>query len=276
MIEKDESNFPDVEERLRIYFPSLFLLLKDKQFSWGRVNKIFYEEYLNRKAEYEANNNYLRMQAGFFDIISASLNGRSDALNLFAFFDNLISELAFRIPDKQKNWLKTTLYNVFTNWDRNYLNFFGELAVLNNFLKAGFTLGKIEERLSSGKEIDFAFFGLDQGKKVLIEIVNIHLEIFENKNDIEMVKLYRQKIFEKLKEKTNGSLADMNFSLIPVVWGSHEELLRLYSLYNKGITIENLNVIEPNCYMCYTYETGILNYFGRLSSMPSIDKNPKC
>lgn len=258
----------DVESKLRVYIPSLFQLLTDKQFSWKKVNKKFHKTFLKRKADHAANGGYLFVSACFYDIISAALTRNQEAAAFLSFIDKLISELSIKVPEKQKPWLKSNLYSLLTNWDYNYRNFIGELAVLNAMLTSGLKLLKIEEEISSKKNIDFTFQKPENGQRLLVEVLNIHIDQFSEKDDEELLLIYQNKIIDKLNSKSNEN--SINFHLIPVVWGNGNDMMRIKSLYKKGLNDIHPLVLEPCGYLCCKTSIKESHHFGTLSTLPMI------
>ena len=128
----------------------------------------------------------------------------------------VFTNLAEKTTLKEKKLLSKTIYFALTNIDKNYLNFIGELAILNLLKNADFELLQTEFPLSDNhesKSIDFLVF--KEGKSSLLEVVNIHLPESKLLTDNYIERLLDQKIIGKILNKSNDS--NIKFSLAPVI-----------------------------------------------------------
>ena len=82
----------------------------------------------------------------------------------------------------------------------------------------------------------------------MVEIVNIQLNEMESWSDEQVNNLLNQKIQGKLNR--TGIRENSNFQLIPVLWGSIEELNRVNTFYKtNGISFRNTSI--PVCYVVH-------------------------
>lgn len=80
----------DLKNRLSEYIPILFEFLGDETISWSKINSQFMKNLDSRKRLYAANDNYLLIEASFYDIISEGINGNKSALRIFSFINKLL------------------------------------------------------------------------------------------------------------------------------------------------------------------------------------------
>jgi hypothetical protein len=161
----------------------------------------------------------------------------------------------------EKTLIRTTIYCVLVELNKDYLNFIGELATLNEIKKLGkYGLIKIEELIQpeSNKSADFLFLNKDDKTKILVEVVNLHLYLIEIRGN----KNIKQHIEGKLKEKMQEKFINpkYEFYLQPVIWTKDEkELESLVKLYEKtGLPINN--VLAPFAYSTYKNSDGTYDH----------------
>lgn len=264
-----DSSQVDVKAKLTQHLPSLLQLMGNNPFKWDEVNAIFIEKFTKRYEEYIADNNYLQVEITFYDVITQKLSGNHKYLYLFTYFDNLLIDLNKYLPDKKKSLLSGTFWHLLTNWDLKFLNFIGELSVLNNLLKSGYELEMVEEKMPNGKRMDFKVKSTT-GKMILVEVVNIHLPDKGDKTDKQLVKSIRRKLVAKVNMKSKKSLINTVFHLVPVLWGKHQMLLKVKDLYDTHLDLQHLNIYEPVAYSCFIYENQYIIKFGSLKTLLNI------
>ena len=142
-----------------------------------------------------------------------------------------------------------------TEVDKNYLNFIGELTVLNEILKAKkYELKNVEEKIKSNRNASADFLFLDKATslELLIEVVNIHLESWELKDEELVFNHITSKVTEKIKNKFTG--AARPFCLQPVIWTKNiDDIHFLKKLYCKKVTLTE-NVNSPYVYYSLRFE----------------------
>lgn len=261
-----DSSKVDLKARLAEHLPSLLQLMGDKPFAWRDVNKKFIRHFTKRVQDYVANGNFLQKEINFYDVISQRLLGNSNYLPLFTYFDNLLKELNMYVAHEKKELLSGTFWNLLTNLDLDFLHFVGELSVLNNLVKSGYTLESVETPLPHGKRIDFTMKNANN-KSVLVEVVNIRLWSAEDKADEQLVRFIQGKLLDKVNDKAREDPANIIFHIVPVLWGSHKMLIRIKDLYDEHLNMHHLNINEPVAYGCFTYSNQFIVKFATLKTL---------
>src|ERR1035437_4980494 len=250
----------DIQEKLKIYFPILFELLNSNKIDWKMVEKTFAKKYVQYQSKHEKTNAPFRIEASFFSIITAAIKREKGAVMLLDYIQKLFEELIDKLDSNEKKQIKNTIFGFLTNIDSKYLNFLGELSVLNQFKRrTNFKLIKTEEiLLTSGvnnSRIDFKFFNPTTNGFELIEIINIHLNETNTSNEKSVNNLMTQKISEKLSKK--GIKENPSFFLVPVVWGNWKEIKCVQKYYkNHKPSFQNTGV--PVCFVPFTNSDGKL------------------
>ncbi len=241
----------DIKNTLKRLMPSIFKLIDGESFRWEAINKSFQKVLLSRESKYITKNEIITVESTFIDVvIRASLNKPESAI-IFSHFEFLFKKLDENLLSSEKKLLKTTIYNLITNYDKNYLNFLSELSVLNYLVEFnGFRLKQIEYITYTGKKIDF-LFEKNGNELIPVEVMNIHipedkkLSIFD---DIAGFLYYR--FINKIKEKEFGE--NNIFYLAPVVWSSNIENLKILSDFYKNNCINLKNVLPLFCHQNFT------------------------
>lgn len=244
----------DIENNLRLYMPFLFELLGDnnlKKKQWRKINENFKKDFEGRKAVVTANN-YLRVEASLYDVIYSTLTGDESAYRMFEFINIVLIRLNKYLSVDEKAQLKTTIFNVLSNFDHKYRNFIGELAALNAMNESGYKLIAVEKDfIAGGRTADFTVYKNDRNDPELVEVVNIHFD--ETDEDLE--RLLLGKINKKIAEKIGNATTYRTFNLMPVLWAFPKDLKRLQEMYKAGFKINVPNVHEPFAYCSFRGET---------------------
>lgn len=256
----------DLKAKLQLHLPVLITLMGDTPFTWVDVNRLFIEKYSIRHENYVAANHYLVVEINFFDVISQALLGNRNYLLLYTYFKRLMEELDMQLAPEKKALLSGTFRSLLTNWDLKFLNFIGELSVLNNLLKSGYQLDIVEEEMPNGKHMDFTVIN-QNGNKALVEVRNIHLHEGGDKTDRQLVSKIKRKLTRKINTKSKNGLPGIVFHIVPVIWAPHKVLLRLKALYDQNLNMLHLNILEPVAYACFTYENDYVIKFGSVKSL---------
>jgi hypothetical protein len=272
----------NIKKGIERYMPSIFLLLNNEDINWQKINDQVLKAHLKRKKEYNANNNQLTIEMSFYDLISHALKDPKNALGVFDFINRVVFNLSNNLNAAQKREFKKTIYSMLTNLNRNYLNFVGELAVINGLLNSKlYALERVEFPLPNGKNVDFMVLDIKRNKKILIEVLNIHLKkgLPDNYEGIKQFLLHR--FNEKLRSKKQNLPSDFEIEIIlaPVVWvEAHHDLQKLYDFYSAG----NKTSIYPGDYIPYAYANFVsaegqsLHRFERVSTILSdLQEMPK-
>lgn len=258
----------DVEPKLREHFPILFELLQGERFDWKKINTKFSETHLTRLTNFIHGNNEL-IEANFFDVLTEHWKGNKKGTRMLNFFRSLLADINRNLDVTAKKKIKKTLYNILIEFDLNYLNYIGELAVLNLFIRnKEYKLNRIESPLGNKKNADFLFDRTDGNGSVLVEVVNVRPKVFP-KNHSGIKNLFEEKFTEKNLLKTGGELRFLKYFLVPVVWGTSEELRRTADFLKVGTKINMPNVTELCAYCTFSdgQENGSIHKFGPLNTM---------
>ncbi|MBB5396686.1 hypothetical protein [Mucilaginibacter sp. AK015] len=258
----------DLKGRLQSYLPVLFDFLSVRDFDsaqWLKLESNFKQRYLQRKADFEANNNYLLVKRNFFDLITGKLRDERAAVIFFDLVKKLLEELADRFTGEEKKQVIPTLYNLMIADDEKFLNFLGELLVLNAVTKGGnFRLIEVESTIVGDLSADFLFERTSDGGKELIEVTNIHIDEKNTRLDERLSSQYAR----KFQKKTRGAAIFNKFLLVPVIWAPYTDLRRILDLYQGGTMAQNPEVLEPVAYIALTMpDGGIVYQFGSLSTL---------
>lgn len=265
---KDTCLQVDMKTKLTEYFPALFTLLENEPLDWKAINEKFSANHLKRLTNYIHGDRQL-LEANVYDIISEALNGNSQARRMLSFFQHTLEELSRHLDLAGKKKLKKTLYNLLIETDLNYLNYIGELAVLNVFLwKDIYRLHDIESPLGNGNGADFSLEPINAGKNVLVEVVSIRPRNYPNTPSL-LKQFMEGKLIEKIQKKTKGNSAFLKFFLVPVIWGSGEDLAWTAKLLKSEIRLDVLNVTDPLAFATFPDEVNGGSYF-RFGSLHSL------
>ncbi|NLR62603.1 hypothetical protein HGH93_31220 [Chitinophaga polysaccharea] len=211
-----------VKENVTIYFPAIMELIGTNNFNWNEVEEIYNSENIKRIKKLEAQGtDTLRVEANIYDIIVEVKKFNRQAIRLLDFFNKSLFHLNAQLNENEKKLIISNIWNVLTALDKRYLDFFSELAVLNNTILAGeFRLDNIEYELPNGKTIDFRFKSIKDGKFILVEVFNIHLNSEKVDSDDTLVKKFLDgRLIPKINNKKEGLTEDIHFDLMPVLWG---------------------------------------------------------
>lgn len=226
----------EIQAKLKVYFPILFELLNDNKIDWKIVEKTFYKKYAQYQKRHLKSNSSFQIEASFYSIITAAIKKEKPAIILLDYIQKLFEELTDKLDNDEKREIKKNIFGFLTNIDAKYLNFLGELSVLNQFkTRTPFKLVKTEVKLidsdGNNSTIDYKFFNLTTSEFEFVEIVNIHLTDKNTSCDEKINILLTQKISEKLLKK--GIKENSNYFLVPVVWGQWKEIKRIEEYYVK-------------------------------------------
>ncbi|WP_126970223.1 hypothetical protein [Gynurincola endophyticus] len=254
-----------VKDNIRFYLPAINDIVGDTDFGWGRVEKLFSDEL--KKRTVKANGATLMIEATIYDIIIEVKKQNLQAMRLLSFFQRLLEELSINLTSEEKKIIKKNIRDLLTSFDLKFLNYVGELAVINNLIKSkNYRLEYVETKMVSGKSIDYRIKKLENGKLYLVEVLNIHLNSDKVENDEEKIKTF---LNHRLAHKIESKKSDKNFFLIPVLWGGWQDI-KIYSNYFKKNKMHLANVLEPVAYVSFTDpkdKTFYIHRFGNVSNL---------
>jgi hypothetical protein len=231
----------DAEGRMRGYLPILFKLLEGRTLDWRAINQKLEKEF-NKRLEMHKKGK-TKVELNFYYTIIEVSNGNKGAVRLLQFFEQLLEELNDQLgPNKHK--ILDSLYGMFIELDLNFLNYVAELAVLNMLIKSyGYILKQVESPLGNGNSAEFLLDKKDGTAQDMVEVVSIRPKTFPA-TDQKIIDLIDQKIAEKIGKKTKGDPKYFIFTLVPVFWGSSDELQKVAALIKDGRIKTRPNVFE--------------------------------
>jgi hypothetical protein len=238
-------------------------------FSWGKITHLL-EKCLKKRIS-SANREPIVVSTTIFDIVTSAMKEDFRAIKQLEFIDNIFAELAGNLNNEEKNKIKPTIERIFKTLDYTYLNFVGEIAVLNNIISTGrYKLIVIEYKIEEERDIDFLLQEIESGKKVLVEVFRIHINPEKVSSDIKGIKEFLKYRFqEKIKSKTNK----IDFILIPILRGAHESL-KVYSDFYKKNSFVIENVVVPLAFMTiFQEDESVEHRFGRISNVFETEEN---
>lgn len=254
-----------VKENLERYAPFIFKILGQEKVSWNRITKKFHAKYESRKFDYYKNG-VTSVDVNFYDVITLVMKNEPNAIRLLGFFETVINELDKNITDKKL--VRKTIASFLLDFSKEYLNYIGELSILNNLTTSGYTLKEVEFPLGNGNNADFRLVGKD-GRRILVEVVNIHITD-KTPTDKDTLKLFLEgKILDKINSKTKGQKQFHTFYITPVLWGSLKELKPISEIFASGWNMNAEKTLEPCSYASWTDVNNEVNAyrFGKISTL---------
>lgn len=259
----------DVVGRLRQYFPIFFELLGDNRLNWKTVEKTLAQKIEQWKQK--SNGNTIRVEASFYNLITAAREGNTQAAGHVDFIKKLFEELIRTLDAGERKLVVPALFGMLSNIDNKFWNFVGELLVLNSFKKrTQLKLADVEVPATpsrpDGPRIDFQFFDKEKVSPLLVEVVNVHVHGCADWTDDQIHHIVHQKIEHKLNK--TGIKSNQNFWLVPVFWGSFSDLVRVNSLYVSR-DIHFKNTTEPSSFVSFSIGNSIerVHMFGTIRSI---------
>jgi hypothetical protein len=226
----------NIELAIKKYIPSLIELLGDNRISWTSANKKF-EKHLDKlKLQVQNNGNGIIVDANFYTLLKNKIVKIIESDAMFDFYISRFENLNSSLNASEKRLISQTILNFLTEMSRDYLNFIGELSVLDFYKNAmNFDLIGIEEKVNSNSSvtIDFLFNVADGQGKLYLEVLNLHIEKQDFKSK-ERLKYWLESKFNKKKE--SKYLKDADKVLIqPVIWTKDlKQLEMLEQIYDNG------------------------------------------
>jgi hypothetical protein len=270
----------DIEGRLKIYFPIFFELLGNNKLDWKTITKVFTKKVEQWIMKYESTGQHIRVEASLYNVITASIQGNAHAISHLDFIRKLFEDLILRLDATEQKLVVPALYGLLTNMNKAYRNFLGELCVLNNVKRnTNLKLVNVEVPVVAsrpdGPKLDFKFFNSEKSTHLLVEIVNVHLNDVAEWSDEKLSQLLQEKIQHKLN--ITGISENETFHLIPVFWGSFEELKRTNKFYKENGP-QFKNTVEPVSFASFTKLDGSkIHVFGTISSIVDMhNKSLEC
>lgn len=253
----------DLKYALEKQMPSLIRLIDQSNISWSRINSGL-EKHLDKIKEEIKNTSlsHVTKDATFYSFLIGNFKLNKETAPMFDFFETTFSQLYERLSKNELIHLHKIIKLVLSNFDYRYLNFIGELAILNAYKSTGqYELLNIEERIYENKDIKSDLFikRISDDKKILVEIVNIHLE----NRDLNNLFKIKQHIEDKIQLKINKTFFEhpkYPLYIQPVIWFENIQQIEIVS----EIFLKNLvsfdSTFVPMGYLTYQLANGLYEH----------------
>jgi len=258
-----------VKENIRFYLPAIKNIVGE-DFNWELIDKLFTDE-LTKRTE-KANGGTLVIEATIYDIIIEVKRRNLQAMRFLSFFQRLLEELSINLTIEEQKLIKKNVRDFLTRFNLKYLDYVGELAVINNLVKSKiYRLENVEAKLTNEKSIDFKIRKVEDGKLHLVEVVNIHLDSSKVESDDEKIRKF---LNHRLRNKIESKKSEINFFLVPVLWGGWQDI-KVYSEYFKKNKMHLTNVLEPVAFATFTDPKNEIFYFHRFGNVSNLFESVK-
>lgn len=253
----------NVKKNLEHNMPSLLKLIGNQNISWTQINTGLYDHIQKiRKELDQSEKSAIERNTTFFSFLVGKTQGKIETEPMFDFFETIFSQLNERLLKNELIHIHKMVKAVLTNFDYNFLNFIGELAVLNAYKSSGkYSLINIEEKVYSHKDVKADLFMRRESDKreFLVEIVNIHLEN-RNLNDPSKIKQHIEHKIQTKIEKTFFESPKRDIYIQPVVWIESKEQIEFVSEIYRNNEISIDNVYVPMCYLTFKLNNGTFEH----------------
>jgi hypothetical protein len=244
-------------------------MIDHENFPWAKIECKFESE-IEKRFRDKGDREYITIEASIYDIIISVKSGKREHVGLLKYFNSLFTELSENLSEQEKTHVVSAVKNLLLTFDKRYLNFVGELAVLNQLKKTGnFNLHKHEFKLPNKKTIDFDLEILEPNMRILLEVLNIHINEQKVENDFDKIKgFFERRISDKIDSKKMNLQPDYNIHIIPVVWGSYEQLV-IYRDFFKENSLDVDLAHEPLSFLMLSDGEDYYHFqFSPLSQLP--------
>ena len=125
---------------------------------------------------------------------------------------------------------------------------------------------KTEQKIRSGKHIDFLFKNKNDDTVFLVEVMNIHLGQTLRDSEVEVQNFINQKLQRKNLEKGFDENRSF-FYLFPIVWTTIENLEILIKYSNDGLGVSN--TLPLFCHQSFTnnIDDQVIHKFGPVKTI---------
>jgi hypothetical protein len=254
-----------LKENIKLYLPAIINIVGDTDFDWKHIDKLFSNKLTERTAE--ANGGTLIVEATIYDMIIEAKKQNLQAMRLLSFFQRLLEDLSINLTNEEQKLIKKNVRDFLTRFDLRYLDYIGELAVINNLIKSKiYRLQRVESELSSKKKIDFEIKRIEDGRLFFVEAVNIHLDSNKVESDDSKIRKF---LDGRLMKKMESKRSDTNFFLVPVIWGGWSDI-KIYSEYFKKNKMHLKSILEPVSYLTFTDPNNEKFYYHRFGNVSKI------
>jgi hypothetical protein len=260
----------DLKSKIELYLPSLIQLIEGdlKKKRWKRLTEIFENQFNKLNEQYKKDEKFPLVKLSLYSTITGALNGERQNIQFLDYINNVFKNLNSILDKDEKILIKETLSNLL-EFEKGFLNYLGELSVLDNLISTGlYKLDKTEYRIKeNGKGIDFRFLNIQKSKYILVEVINIELK----DNKISSTELMYQFLSNKLNDKLNDTDKSeiLNYTLIPVIWGSLENILKVREFY-KLTNFKIKRVEIPRVYIPFNVPNNPKKFVNKFGSILTV------
>jgi hypothetical protein len=267
----NEKTYFDLKAGLEFYIPSIFKLISG-DIRWKSLIKIF-EDRFHKYDEKQKLGERVELRSTLYSISVSAANGVETNIQFLSFIDKTFKSLAQILTDKEKKLIKTNIANLL-EYENGFLNYLGELCVLNSIMVSGqYSLEATEYRVkTNGKGIDFQFKNKKTDELFLVEVVNIELNSDKLFSHDIIDKFLSGKLQEKLKDTDKSGVTD--YKLIPVFWGGKDNVVNTIKMkiFYEQTDFKMDRVEIPRVYMQLKGKKTTYNKFGSILNCLTLDK----
>ncbi|WPQ65209.1 hypothetical protein SIO70_10170 [Chitinophaga sancti] len=237
-----------VKGNVAFYLPQLFEFIPESESFWNDADKRFKNKIQERLTLAAGEN--IQVEITIFDIIFLVKQGNIEAFRFLNFVRKMFSHLFNNLQPDERTMVKKTFKTILKKLDLSYINFVGELAVLNNIMSTKkYRLETVEASLTDSlNTIDFKVRDLKTNESHLVEVVNIHIDSDKVQTNPELIKAF---FTHRLSKKLKSKQTQLPFELITVLWGKWQDF-KVYTDYFKQYPMHLDNVREPMAYLTFT------------------------
>lgn len=264
------TNF-DIKLGLEYYIPSLLKLIKG-DIRWSSLKRMLNKRFDEYSIRYN-NGERFELRMTLYSLCASAAEGNIEQIHFLSFMNNVFESLSKSLNSVEKDLIKTNVSNLLM-YDEDFLNYLGELFVLNSLMESGnYRLEKTEYRLEKHKKgIDFQIRNVETNEYYLVEVINIELKEKKVTNHVMIEKFLTSKLQNKLDDTDKSGITE--YVLIPVIWGGKENvvnILKVKDFYEKtNFSIDRVQT--PKVYMQLNVEDKTINRFGCILKCLDVQK----
>lgn len=259
----------DTEKIIKEHVPSLYNLISQTgcNFSWISVNNSL-SKHLQKAKEKLSKDGAFFKDVNLFSLLIEKMFGEGKGDSMLGFYIQLFISLDQTLELNEKKLIHSTLKNILTNNDKDYLNFIGELATLNAILKTNkYNLKSVEHKIieSEEKTADFLFVQKNDGAEIYLEVLNIHLykKDFQDFSEIE----YHLRSKFEIKKKEKILTSDKTILIQPIFWTKSEKQLEQLSSFYNNSNFEVESIQTPLAYASWIIDGNVEHRFENIKTI---------
>jgi hypothetical protein len=266
----------EFKERIQYFIPGLFEFIPFESKKWYEFQNGFAEKTRERYDLFiKKGSKPLPVRMSLFDYVCDADNIEENNEYRFLGFVNKVFEeikMYFSIDEQKK--LSNIIEKVLTNFDEQFLNYLGELLLINQVRKNSHELlvneFPINPDIKKGTTMDFVVRLNESGQAYGMEVLNIQF-VREFENDDDLVFHIERKLHEKVIDKSKNGVHN-KFTLFPVFWCDFKMVNRISRLYKeKRINIDN--TYEACVFVNDIYKEYTTHRFGLITTFFTSDGN---